>query len=56
MNNYEKIKKLSIEEMAAFMAQVSANRLGSLAFTCRASKVEENLEWLKKEAQKDDIT
>ena len=52
MNNYEKIKKLPIEEMAAFMAQVSANRLGSLAFTCRTSKIEENLKCLKKRSTK----
>lgn len=54
MTNYERIKTLSIEELATFMAQVRANRLDSLAFTCRTSKIEENLEWLKKETPKDD--
>ena len=54
MTNYERIKTLTIEQMAMFMAQVSANRLNSLAFTCRESKIERNLEWLKEKCPKED--
>ena len=42
MTNYEMIKSLSIEEMAMFLERVKMNRLNSLAFTCRVSKIEEN--------------
>lgn len=54
MTNYEMIKSLSIEQMAMFMERVKMNRLNSLVFACRGSKVEENLEWLKEECPKDD--
>ena len=54
MTNYEMIKSLFIEEMAMFMERVKMNRLNSLSFTCRVSKIEENLEWLREKCSEDD--
>ena len=54
MTNYQMIKSLSIEEMAMFLERVKMNRLNSLAFTCRVSKIEENLEWLREKRPEDD--
>ena len=54
MTNYEMIKSLSIEEMAMFLERVKMNRLNSLSFTYRVSKIEENLEWLREKCPEDD--
>lgn len=54
MTNYERIKSLSIEEMAMFIERVKMNKLNSSVFACRGSKLADNMEWLKEKCPEDD--